>query len=165
MTWDEYEMAVSRESGAALLTIGVVLFVLVLSGPVGGVDLSGEPATLGEGNASASVVEPTTDSLTVSPGRFGTNATYVRIPDAVLNVETVRGHPRVLYAVTIPELGVDKQTHRYIEGTGRLRLPLSDRALPARPSAGTYDGRLLIRVQAFGYDRVVLNRSVEVSVE
>jgi hypothetical protein len=165
MSWNEYEVEVSRQSVAVLSTVGIILFVLVLSGPVGGVDFTGEPTTLDDGNASVTVAEGSTDTLTVSEGRFGTNVTYVRIPDAVLDVESVRGQPRVVYLVTVPNLSVDKQSRRYIESTGRLTVPMSDRALPNRPAAGTYEGRMVIRVQSFGYDEVVLNRSVEVTVE
>ena len=165
MSWNEYNVEVSRQSGAVLFTVGIILFVLVLAGPAGGVDLVGEPTTLEDGNASATVVDGSTDGLTVSEGRFGTNVTYVRIPDATLDVERVRGQPRVVYSVTVPNLSVDKQSRRYIESTGRLTVPMSDRALPNRPDAGTYQGRVLIRVQSFGYDEIVLNRSIEVTVE
>lgn len=165
MNWDEYEVAVSRQSAAVLSTVGIILFVLVLAGPAGGIDLVGDPTTLEEGNASVTVVDGSTDTITVSEGRFGTNVTYVRIPDAVLNVDRVQGQPRVVYLISVPNLSVDKQSRRYIESTGRLTVPMSDRALPNRPAAGTYDGRIVIRVQSFGYDEVVLNRSVEVTVE
>jgi hypothetical protein len=165
MNWDEYEVEMSRQSAAVLFTVGIILFVLVLTGPVGGVDLTGEPATLDEGNASVTVVDGSVDTITVSEGRFGTNVTYVRLPDAVLDVDRVRGQPRVVYLVTIPNLSVDKQSRRYIESTRRLTVPMSDRALPTRPASGTYQGRMVIRVQSFGYDEVVLNRSVEVTVE
>lgn len=163
--WDEQAKELRTQLSLTWLVVGFIFFVLVLAGPVGGVDLTGEPTKLGNGNASVSVVEPTTDSLTVSQGRFGTNVTYVRIPDAILDVERVRGQPRAVYLLSVPNLSIDKESRRYIESTGRLRLPLSDRALPRRPAPGTYDGRMVIRVQSFGYDNVVLNRSIEVTVE
>jgi hypothetical protein len=165
MNWVEFEGDVSRQSVAALFVVCGVLFVLVLAGPVGGVDIVGEPATLDDGNASVTVVADSVDSLTVSKGRFGTDVTYVRIPDAVVDVDRVRGRPRVVYLLSVPNLSVDKQSRRYIESPGRLTIPMRDRALPERPAAGTYRGRVLIRVQSFGYDDVILNRSIEVTVE
>lgn len=163
--WDDQFTDFTEQLSFEWFVVGFILFVLLLSGPVGGVDFTGEPTTLGSGNATVTVVEPSTDRLTVSEGRFGTNVTYVRIPDAVLNVEQFRGQPKVVYLVTVPELDVDRQSRRYIESTGRLRLPVEDRALLTRPESGSYQGRLVVRVQGFGYDRVVYNRSVEVMVE
>lgn len=162
--WSRAVGALSTAELATWSAIGGILFVLVLAGPVGGVDLTGEPTTLGEGNASVTVVEPSTDTFSVSPGRFGTNVTYLRIPDAVIDVERVSGQPRVVYLLTIPNLSIDKEARRYIESTGRLRVPLADRALQHRPEPGTYEGRMLVRVQSFGYDNIVLDQSVEVRV-
>ena len=165
MNRDEHDIDLSTQSVATLLTAGVVLFVLFLAGPAGGVDFTGEPARLGDGNASVTVVEPETDRLSVEPGRFGTNATYVRLPDVVLDVDRVRGNPRVVSLLTVPNLSIDTQARRYIDSPGRLTIPMGDRALPNRPQPGSYEGTMVIRIQSFGFDEVVLERTLEVTVE
>jgi len=149
---------------SAWLTVGVVLFVLLLSGPVGGVDFSGEPASLGDGNASVTVVEPTPEQIVVTEGRFGTNVTYVRVPDAVVDVEAVSGRPRIVYTVSISGLA-ERQGTRYVGSTGRMQIPVADQAVPTPPDPGTYEGTITIRVQSFTGQTVVLDRRIEVVIE
>jgi len=162
--WDGQFDEIPIQHPLVWLTLGIVLFVLLLSGPVGGVDFTGEPATLGDGNASVTVVEPAASQLRVTEGRSGTNVTYVRVPDAVVDVERVTGQPRIVYSISIPGL-VDRQATRYVESTGRLRVSLADKARPTPPEPGTYRGTLTIRVQSFTGETVAVDRRIEVVVE
>lgn len=142
--------------------VALVLFGMLLSGPVGGVDLAREEPSLGDGTASVTVVEPDDGPVVVTEGRFGTNVSYVRIPDLVVDVTSVDGQPRVFYQVRIPELGIEKQNDRVVRSTGRLRVPVSDRAVPKGAAVDGAKAHLVVRVQSYTQGAVVLNRTVEV---
>lgn len=144
----------------------LVVLVVLASGLVGG-----PPAGLGDGTAEVAVVSPDVDRLAVHDGRFGTATTYLRLPDLVVETSNVSGRPRLVYAVAVPELGLDRQRTRLIEGERRLRIHMPDRAFAPRgtgdgalPPPGTYEGRLTVRVQSFSSDRTVVNRTVAVRV-
>lgn len=143
------------------VVVAVILVGMLLSGPVGGVDLAREQLSLGDGTASVTVVEPDEETIRVTEGRFGTNVSYVRIPDLVVDVTNVDGQPRVFYQVSIPELGIEKQNDKIVRSTGRLRVPISDRAVSGDVATPT-TARLVVRVQSYSGGEVVLNRTVEV---
>lgn len=165
-------MAVVADSG--FVAAGMVCLVVLAFAAVGGPPAGGPPPDeVGDGTASLSVVSPTTDALATSPGRFGTSARYLRLPDLVVDVSGVDGRPRVVYRVVVPALDVDRQVHEVVTSPGRVRLEMADRAYPpagypggfrSLPGDGTYEGRLVVRVQSFTTDRTVLNRSVSVRV-
>lgn len=149
----------------AVATVGIVVAV-VLGGWLGA-----QPATLGDGTATVRVVSPDADGLETEPGRFGTAASYLRLPDLVADVTNVTGTPRLVYRIRVPALDLDRQRSRLIRHEGRLRVSMPDRAFPPRetaeaspPPAGRYDGRLVVRVQSFSTDRTVLNRTVTVRI-
>ncbi|MEF8785937.1 MAG: hypothetical protein V5A45_08390 [Haloarculaceae archaeon] len=144
------------------IAVAVILVGMLLSGPVGGVELVGERPSIGDGTASVTVVEPTAETIQVTEGRFGTNVSYVRIPDLVLDVTSVDGQPRVLYQVTIPELGIKKQNDKLVRSTGRLRVPISDHTVPKEKTLDGTTARLVVRVQSYSGGEVVMNRTVEV---
>jgi hypothetical protein len=144
------------------VVVGVILFVMILSGPGSGIDFSRDRTSLGDGTASVTVVEPTDDRVQVTAGRFGTNVSYVRIPDLVVDVQSVDGRPRVFYQVTVPELGIRKQNSAVVRSTGRMRVPLSDRAVPPGTAVDDATARIVVRVQSYTGQTVVLNRTVGV---
>jgi hypothetical protein len=145
------------------IVIALVVVTLILSGPVVGIDFSSDGPTLGEGNASIEIVQPADRPLSVTEGRFGTGVSYVRIPDLVVDVTSVEGNPRVFYQVRVPKLGIKKQNHRIIDGTGKLRVPISDRAIPRSTEIGNATAHLVVRVQSYSGGQIVLNRTVEVA--
>lgn len=144
------------------LVVAVVLVGMLLSGPVGGVELVSDRPSLGDGTASVTVVEPTEEPIRVTEGRFGTNVSYARIPDLVLDVTSTAGHPRVLYQVTIPELNIRKQNDKIVQSSGRLRVPISDHVVPRGATLDGATARLVVRVQSYSGGQVVMNRTVEV---
>ena len=150
--------SVLADSRLLVGAVGIILFVVVLSGFVG---FTGDRHELGEGTATVTVVEPTQETLVVTEGRFGTGATYLRIPDLVVDVEQREGRPRLIYRVTVPELEIDEQETTLLPASGRVRLPADDVGFED-VEPGTYDGHLVVRVQSFTNDTTVLNRSVEV---
>lgn len=155
--------SVPSRTGLAALFIVLATLAAGLAGS--------QPATLGDGTATVDVVEPTRDTLETAPGRFGTTVSYLRLPDLVADVSNVSGRPRLVYSVRVPALELDRQETRLIHGEGRLAVAMADRAYPPRASAddglpdpGTYDGRLVVRVQSFSSDRTIVNRTIEVQV-
>lgn len=152
-------------STGAQIQWGVVVVIvgaLLLSGPLGGIDfVSGQPS-LDSGNATVEVVAPQDGRIPVTDGRFGTGVSYVRIPDLVVDVGHVEGTPRVSYVFAIAELGIEKRNTRLVDSTGRLTVPLGDRALPnPTPSIDT-EARIIVRVQSYSGQYTVWNRTMEV---
>lgn len=152
-------------------TLAVVLVVLVLSGPlVGIVDLTPETrgaAQLGDGTANVTVVGDPTADLAITPGRFGTNVSYLRIPTAVVDVRRVDDRPRLLYSVTVPKLDFERSvTEPLDEGVdGRVRLSMSDRAFAhAKIRNESYRATVRVRVQSFEGTRTVYQRNTTVPV-
>ncbi len=143
------------------LVVGGILAMLVLTGPLGIVDVTGERVALDDGTATLSVDQPDSEAIRITDGRFGTNVSYVRIPDLLVTVEELQGQPRVLYIVKVPALGISADNRRLVESEGRLRVPLRDRAVTGEVS-GTYEGRVIVRVQSFSGMRTISNRTIEV---
>lgn len=161
-----------------IVVAGLVVIGLLAAGP----SWASTPE-LGDGTANVPIVAPpelgdTTGSepleLMTTAGRFGTEATYLRIPDLAVDASNVEGSPRLVYSLQVPALDVDRVESRLIPGPGRLRVPMDDHAypppdyhadVPGLPDPGTYEGRVTVRVQSFSTDRVVVNRTVEVTVQ
>lgn len=155
---------------ARTITWGValaILGVLTLTSPaIGFVDVTEDPARLGDGNATVSSVG-IVDDPAISAGRFGTNRTYLRGPAATVTVRSVTDNPRLVLRVEVPALSVDTATTRVLDRgtTGRVRLSLPDRPVDPTPvDDGVVTARTTVRVQSFTTDRVVLaeNRTLEV---
>lgn len=150
------------------LLVAVVVFALVLSSPLFGISLteSGPPATVGNGNATVTSVDIDAESIRITPGRFGTDVSYVRIPDARVDVTRVDGAPRLVYRVEIPALNIDHDATKVLFGPETTTVRLDDVAVrPAELSADRYDARVTVRVQSYTVDRVVSNESVTIEVE
>jgi len=141
--------------------VGVlVVVVLVGAGPLTGVDVtSAQPSTVGDGNATD------TSKLAVTDGRFGTNASYFRIPAATVTVESVIGRPQLVYLVDAPGLNVDRTETRVVTRDGTYRLEPDDRALSHGTAAGEYNVTVTVRIQSFNTDRDLTraNETVEVA--
>lgn len=150
-----------------LAVVGFVLFVLVISSPVlGAVDLT--PASrdrLGDGTANATLAFEPADGMRIDRGRFGTDVFYLRIPAAVVDVESVSGRPRLVYQVAVPGLDFERTATARIERSGRVRVPMDARAFTyAQVANESYRATVSVRVQSFETDRVVARRSVTIPV-
>lgn len=160
---DELRTARGVLSSGALV-LGIVLFVLLLAGPLGGIDFTGEPPEeFRDGNATVTVEEPTTDRLEVTDGRFGTPVVYLRIPDLVANVEHVEQRPRLVYEVSVPAFAFEHRETRTLTSTGQVTVPMRDRGFEQVPE-GTHEGRIVVRVQSTDGDWTIVDRPVEVVV-
>jgi hypothetical protein len=152
-----------------LSVLGVVVVILLLTSPVVGIiDVTERnPTTVGDGTATASVERLDTDALTIDRGRFGTGVMYLRIPEATVAVTDVRGRPRIVYRIRVPELGVDTTSTELLT-RGRatnVRLGPRDRGLdPAVVSDENYRGIVTVRIQSFERDRTIhqANETIEV---
>jgi len=150
------------------LLVGVVVVTLVFSGPlVPGLSFggAGPPATIGDGNASVSSVAIDLDAVEITPGRFGTDVEYLRIPDARLSIDDVEGEPRIVYRLVVPELQLDHAETRLLASPGAVTVRPSDVAfLSGELSAAHYNGTLRVRVQSLSTDRTVFNESIRIEV-
>lgn len=145
-----------------------IVAVLVVTGPLIGVDaVRPQPTTLGDGTVTVSSVQIETADIRVTHGRFGANVSYLRVPEASVTVESVTGRPRLLYQVSVPELGISLEAERIlISGQpGRYEFGPGDSAIdPATVTRDTYDGTVRVRAQSFEMSEVVVSRNVTVRV-
>ena len=140
-----------------------ILFVLVGTGPLAGVDVtSASASTFGDGNATVTDVTVDRSELALTTGRFGTNVTYLRVPAATVAVDSVTDRPQLLYIVSVPGLDVRLVERQVVTEPGRFRLAPDDRAMPVGRADGTYDAFLSVRVQSFTTDRTVARTTVTV---
>lgn len=151
---------------AQLLLIAAVVVTLVFSSPLVGLSLTqAESTTLGDGNATVAAVSVDVTAVQITPGRFGTDVPYLRIPDAEINVDDLEGHPRLVYRVEVPALDLDLAATKRIQETGPTTVRLSDAALAAEKlAADSYGGRVTIRVQSLSSDYTVFNESTTIEV-
>lgn len=140
-----------------------VVFVLLGTGPLTGVDVTTESATsFGDGDATVTDVAVDRAGLVLTPGRFGANVTYLRVPTATVTVDGVTGRPRLLYIVAVPGLDVRLVETRVLTAPGTYRLAPDDAALPPERIEGRYDGTLSVRIQSFTTDRTLAWTNVTV---
>lgn len=157
----------TRSEQASGLAVGVVVIVLIASGPLAGglLEPAGTPTTVGEGTATVADAAVDADGLAITPGRFGTDVSYVRVPDARVRLAEVSGHPRLVYRVEVPGVDADLTATEIVGERGRYRLHVSDYGFDSdRLSNGSYEGAVTVRVQSFTSDRTVLRRNVTVEV-
>jgi hypothetical protein len=140
-----------------------VVFVLVGTGPLAGVDVtSASASTFGDGNATVADVTVDQSELTLSPGRFGTNVTYLRVPTTTVTVENVTDRPQLLYIVSVPGLDIRLVESEVLTGPGTYRLAPDDRAMPTGRADASYEATLSVRVQSFTTDRTLARTTVTV---
>jgi hypothetical protein len=150
-------------------TVAAVLLVVVLSGPlVAVVDLSDEPVAqqLGDGTATVSNVTLSAGEVRMTTGRFGTQAYYLRLPEATVDVASYDGRPRLVYRVRVPGLDLDRVETELLTGdSGRTVLRMPDRAFQfEHVDDETYEGTVTVRVQSFERDETVYNRTVRIEI-
>ena len=139
-----------------------VVFVLVGTGPLAGVDVTSASSTFGDGTATVTEITVDRSALALTPGRFGTNVTYLRVPAATVAVDSVTDRPQLLYIVSVPGLDVQLIERQVVTGAGRYRLAPDDRAMPPGRADGTYGAVLSVRIQSFTTDRTLARTTVAV---
>lgn len=152
------------------LTVAVVLAGTLLSGPVLGVfTLDGPVGTdqLGDGTATVSSVSVDADRLVISDGRFGTGMAYLRVPDAVVDVERATGNSRLIYRLEVPALEIDTDSTAALASgrSGTHRLRIDDPAFEHEDvTAERYTATVAVRVQSFAVDETLYRENVTVEV-
>jgi len=151
---------------AQLLLIAVVVVVLVFSSSFVGLSLTqSESTSLGDGNATVTAVSVDVTAVQITPGRFGTDVSYLRIPDAQIDIDDLEGQPRLVYRVEVPALDLDLAATKLIQNPGPTTVRLSDAALAAdQLDADSYEGRVTVRVQSLSSDYTVFNESATIEV-
>ncbi|MFB6179279.1 MAG: hypothetical protein ABEI77_06100 [Halorientalis sp.] len=155
-----------------LVTVGVMLFVLLVSGPaVGLVDFTPQqhdPTSLGGGTANVTMVSDPASQIRITEGRFGTGVYYLRVSPAVVDVAAIDGRPQLTYKLSVPRLDYTASTSKQLAttGTGRTKVSLSDRAFaPNQLKYRSYRAEVIVRVQSFDEDEVIYHRNVTLSVD
>lgn len=150
--------------------VGVICLTAVAAGVTGGLGAGavGAPTQVGDGTANVTVTSLPSERIHLDRGRFGTNVTYLRVPDARVRVTDVRGTSRLLYRVQLPALDIDAVSRTYIttgdDGAHTLRGPTQGIEFRSVPEP-RYDATVTIRVQSFEIDKTVVRVNATVEVE
>lgn len=144
----------SKVSRAVRATALCLVAVAVIAGPlVPWVDLTrpqgGEHLVCDGGTATVSVVEPP-GGVSLEAERFGAGTYSFVAEDAVVNVDTVKGCPRLVYRLEVPALGVDARQVVFLEGHdgGEVVLSPPPAAVPPDEVNRTaYDGTVVVELQ------------------
>ena len=154
-----------RSRGGVYSTLVITALVLVASGPlVAGIDFTRERATdsvsvPGTGSAEVSI-ESVPNVARLDRGAYGARSYYLRVPDTRVRVDSVRGHPFLVYAIRLPALGYAHGSVYTLDrrATGQTTLSLEPDALdPTRVDRRSYNGTLTVTLRS-GEDEWVLHR-------
>lgn len=158
--------------GLAWFAVGAIALAVVASGPlVSAVDLTERPDeenfAPGQGSATVAAIDVDASATWFYEGRYGSETTYLHVPDARVRVEGVRGDPIVNYRVRVPALGTSR-TQLYVpdEGDDELTLEFERPAYdPGRIAEDAYDVELSIVVRDDDGARTVYQTTVSAEVE
>lgn len=158
------------------LTLGVIVIVAILSGPVGVLDLTtadapcGKDVFPGHGNATVDVTD-TPNTATLTKSRFGAEVYRLEVPPATVNVTDVRGRPTLSYRIRIPGLNTELGSTIILSSctTGQRRLSIDPVTFePDRIENDSYDARLFVVYRGTedgeNVERELLARNVTVEV-
>lgn len=158
---------------AVWLTVGIIVSVTIISGPlVGAVDFtpntSNDDGTFAPGTGKVDVeVHSLPTEAKLEKGSYGAGAYYLRVPDATVNIKRVEGQPMLVYKLRIPEMGFSRGTTHFLDaGTaGTRNIALEEGTLaPDKVTKDSYAGELLILVRAGDGERIVTRQNVTVDV-
>jgi hypothetical protein len=113
--------------GVPLAVVGLVVVVLVVTGPFGPLSVpteySGEQAP-GTGNATVTVTGPP-DQPRFEPSRQAEGIYYLRVPDAEIEVRHLRGNPTLVYTIGVDALGYSRSSVHFLGSAGPGRHSIS----------------------------------------
>lgn len=161
-------MDAARASVVACLTL--ILTIMVISGPLVDIDLTRKGGVMSGDVGSGSMtgtVESMPDQAILERGSFGADSYELRVPDATLTIDSVRGQPILSYRVTIPDHGLTLSTTYVLSANAKGVYTLESDTYSITPdqvSADTYTGELEIRVRANQTVRVLERRNITVEV-
>ncbi|WP_224268038.1 hypothetical protein [Haloprofundus salinisoli] len=170
-----------RTSGTVVwFSVLLVAALSVASGPlVGGVDFtpagdttseSGSEGSLGAGNATVTDVSLDAAGVRLERGGYGSQAYYLRVPDATVRLQSVTGRPLLSYNVRIPALGIERSSTVFLNesytenGATTLALTLDDDPVdPERVTESSYEAELSVLLRTDSGSRTL--RAVSLTVE
>ena len=158
----------NRERAVFVATVGILLSVTVISGPLVGVSLtSSETFDPGSGTIEASVTE-TPDTATLERGDHGSGVYYLRASPVEVEIASVTGQPSLTYELFVTELGHTKSSITFLDSdaTGTVNLEFDASTLEAdRVDANSYAGVLRVIANDDDGERLLVERNVTVEVE
>lgn len=156
-----------RERAVLVATVGILLGVTVVSGPLVGVSLtSTESFDPGSGTIEATVTE-TPETATLERGDHGAGVYYLRADAIEVDVESATGQPSLTYELFVTELGHTKSSITFLDddADGTLDLEFDESTLEAdRVDADAYRGVLRVIANDDDGERVLVERNVTVEV-
>lgn len=148
----------------------IIVAVTLASGPlVGAVDLTGQPGCepSGESGTADIEVQSLPEQATITTGQFGSGTYYLSIPDAVISVSNVSGHPLVSYDMSIPAMGRQTGTTTFLcpSVSGQQTLSISRLTLDSPPEQSEYEATLRITLEERDGDTVVREKPITIEVQ
>lgn len=161
--------------GVVWAAISIIVLTSVVSGPiVPALDLTSPRddapgiSFAAEDDLDASLASLPEGGVALVQGRFGAGAYTLDVPDAAVDVNRVRGSPRLVYKVRIPDLGFVRATVHFVgpehEGS-RLTLSVEPVTFdPDRITEDDYDGVLLVVARADATAETIGRQNVTIEV-
>jgi len=153
-----------------LAVAGIIVLVAVATGPVGLVSVPDERfggGPPGTGNATVTVVS-SPGQPTLEAGRQGGDVYYLRVPDAEVEIEDVRGNPILEYSIDIAALTYTRSSVHFLgeSGAGTRAVSFQPDTFEAdRLDREAYRAELAVVVRANGTERTVYNETTTVEVQ
>jgi hypothetical protein len=151
---------------AVYVVAGLIVATTLATGPlVGAVELPAENdgPPIGTGNATVSVTH-LPETATIEAGGRGTNAYYLEVPAATVEISELRGNPILDYAIDIKGLGYSRGSiHLLGEGSQRIVLE-RDSFESGDIEKQQYQGELSLTLRGDS-EQVLIERNVTVEVE
>jgi hypothetical protein len=153
-----------------LAVTGIIVLVAGVTGPLGLVSVPDERfggGTPGTGNATVTVVS-SPGQATLEAGRQGGDVYYLRVPDAEVEIEDVRGNPILEYSIGIESLTYARSSVHFLgeSGTGTRSVSFQSGTFDAdRLDREAYRAELAVVVRSNGTERTVYNETTTVEVQ
>lgn len=154
---------------APLVAVVFILSSVILFGPLVGLqspDPPSERAGLANGSANVTILKQPPSSLELERGRYSSGQYVLRVPSAVVSVDSVSGQPLLTYKVQLTELGYAQSTIAELspETDGRITLSPKPISIDAeRVENDTYIAELSIILRASG-KQILYRNNVTVHV-
>ena len=148
------------------VAVGLVLVLTFATGPFGPLEIStaDESPRLGTGSADVTVVT-TPDTATITPADHGAVGHYLEVPDAVVDVERLRGNPILEYRLKLNGLGYARTSVHTLgdSGDGRQTIVLERDLLEKEFDRDTYNGTMELILRG-DRETVLLEKNITVTV-
>lgn len=158
----------NRERVVFVATVGILLGVTVVSGPLVGISLtSSETFDPGSGTIEATVTE-SPETATLKHGDHGAGVYYLRATPVEVEIDSVTGQPSLTYELFVTELGHTKSSITFLDGDaeGTVNLEFDASTLEAdRVDSDAYTGVLRVIANDDDGERVLVERNVTVEVK